>query len=292
MAATIYTNCSVLGLGCFLYQDAGLTTPVANGEYSNGTDVFTVSGGAGEITATSLCSTPTTSTTTSTTTGASTTTTTTTTTTAPAGVTVTTVTGGWTDDGFGNFTPNCFVAINTTYPFDITFDTQVDLASGGVYNFNTTILAGNLNGTGTGGTYGGFPTGVNNACIISCDTPAIVYTGFNCYTTQFLVTNGSVDVAVTNVVYNGSSPTYLGGQPLPNTTGNGTDLWFGFIGAYLTLDVSWSASVAGQHITVTDSLGTVQCQNIVGVGSGTLSFTNVYFDGTNVVIIDVQDGTC
>jgi hypothetical protein len=94
MAATIYTNCSVLGLGCFLYQNTGLSTPVANGEYSDGTNVFTVSGGSGQITAVASCSptTTTTSTTTTTTTAAPTTTTSTTTTTTTAAPTTTTST--------------------------------------------------------------------------------------------------------------------------------------------------------------------------------------------------------
>ena len=46
MALNAYTNCSPIVLGCFLYQDSGLTTPVSNGFYSNGTDVFEVTGGA------------------------------------------------------------------------------------------------------------------------------------------------------------------------------------------------------------------------------------------------------
>lgn len=280
MSAIIYTNCSTLGLGCLLYQDAGLTTPVANGEYSDGTDVFTVTGGAGEITASAICNPPTTTTTS----------TTTSTTTAPAGVSVTSLVGGYSEDGFGNFTPNCFVQINTTYPSDITFSTNVEIDSI-PYVFNSVILAGNLTGGGDGSPTFGSPTAVTNQCIISCDTPAVSYVGYNCYTTQFAITNGSLDIAITNVIYFGSSPTYLGGQPLPNTTGNGTDLWFGYIGTYQTLDVYYTASVAGQHITVSDGVSAPQCQNTL-TGSGVLSFPNVYFNGTTVVTIDAQDGTC
>lgn len=71
MSLNVYTNCSPIALGCFLYTDAGLTTPVSDGVYSNGLGTFTVSGGAGEITAQGTCPTTTTTTTTSTTTGAS-----------------------------------------------------------------------------------------------------------------------------------------------------------------------------------------------------------------------------
>jgi len=71
MAINIFTNCSPIALGCFLYTDSGLTTPVSNGVYSDGIYTFTVTGGAGEITATGSCPVTRTTTTTSTTTGAS-----------------------------------------------------------------------------------------------------------------------------------------------------------------------------------------------------------------------------
>lgn len=83
MPQNVYTSCSPIIVGCFLYTDSGLTTPAPNGVYSDGVDVYTVTGGAGEVTATALCdnfTTTTTSTTTTTTTPPPTTTTTTTTT--------------------------------------------------------------------------------------------------------------------------------------------------------------------------------------------------------------------
>ena len=91
MGLNAFSSCSPLILGCTLYTDSGLTTPVANGIYSDGVNTYTVSGGAGLITATGTC--PTTTTTTTTTTAAPTTTTTTTTTTeAPTTTTTTTTT--------------------------------------------------------------------------------------------------------------------------------------------------------------------------------------------------------
>ena len=194
MSATIYTNCSVLGLGCFLYQDAGLTTPVANGEYSDGTDVFTVSGGAGEITASALCNPPTTttSTTTSTTTAAPTTSTTTT---------------------------------------------------------STTTLTANI-----------------------------------------FIQNLSLDVSITQVDFGGITATFVGGQPLPNTTGNGTDLYTTQVGTF-TLDVYRSNTVAGQHITVTDSNGTPQCI-FFSNGTAIESFTGVVYDGITPINIEALDGAC
>ena len=90
MGLNAYSNCTPLTTGCFLYQDSGLTTPVANGVYSDGTNTFTVTGGVGEITSQGTC--PTTTTTTTTTTAAPTTTTTTTSTTTEAPTTTTTTT--------------------------------------------------------------------------------------------------------------------------------------------------------------------------------------------------------
>ena len=91
MGLNAYSNCSPLTTGCFLYQDSGLTTPVSDGVYSDGTNTYTVSGGAGQIASQGTC--PTTTTTTSTTTAAPTTTTTTSTTTeAPTTTTTTTST--------------------------------------------------------------------------------------------------------------------------------------------------------------------------------------------------------
>jgi hypothetical protein len=181
MSAIIYTNCSTLGLGCFLFQDAGLTTPVSNGEYSDGTDVFTVTGGAGEITASAICNPPTT-TTTSTTTS------------------------------------------------------------------TTTTLVGNID-----------------------------------------ITNGSLDIEISNVNFNGVDATYVGGV-YPNTTGNGTSLYTSEIGTY-TMLVFRTNAVAGQHITVTDSNGTPQCI-FFSNGSQNEVFTNVVYDGITNILIDAQDGAC
>lgn len=93
MALTVYSNCSVITTGCFLYTDTGLTTPASNGKYSDGANCFTVSGGAGEITASEACPATTTTTTavpTTTTTTTAEPTTTTTTTEEPTTTTTTT----------------------------------------------------------------------------------------------------------------------------------------------------------------------------------------------------------
>ena len=75
---------STLINGTILYTDNTLTTPIANGYYSNGTNSWLTAGGNGILANQSACIIPTTTTTTTTTTLAPTTTTTTTTTTLPA----------------------------------------------------------------------------------------------------------------------------------------------------------------------------------------------------------------
>lgn len=56
MAATKYSNCSTLALGCFLYDNIGLTIPVANGYYSDGVNQYQTS--SGEIIGVTACSAP------------------------------------------------------------------------------------------------------------------------------------------------------------------------------------------------------------------------------------------
>jgi len=56
MGANAYSNCATLAVGCYLYTDTGLTTPVSNGKYSDGTYCYVVSGGSGQITAKNTCS--------------------------------------------------------------------------------------------------------------------------------------------------------------------------------------------------------------------------------------------
>lgn len=56
MAGTVYSNCSTITTGCFLYNNSNLTSPVSNGKYSDGNTCYTVSGGNGEITAAGSCS--------------------------------------------------------------------------------------------------------------------------------------------------------------------------------------------------------------------------------------------
>ena len=103
------------------------------------------------------------------------------------------------------------------------------------------------------------------------------------------ITNGSLDITISNVNFNGVDATYVGGV-YPNTTGNGTSLNTTEIGTY-TMLVFRSSGVAGQHITVTDSNGTPQCIYFAN-GSQNEVYTGVVYDGVTNIQIDAQDGTC
>ena len=103
------------------------------------------------------------------------------------------------------------------------------------------------------------------------------------------IVNGSLDIAISQVDFNGVPTTLVAGT-LPNTTGNGTSLNTTEIGTY-TLDVYRSNSVAGQHITVTDSNGTPQCIFFAN-GSGVETYAGVVYDGITNIQIDAQDGAC
>lgn len=58
MATYVYSNCATLSIGCFLYEDSGLTTAVSDGRYSDGTNCYRVTGGSGEIVGSTSCSSP------------------------------------------------------------------------------------------------------------------------------------------------------------------------------------------------------------------------------------------
>jgi len=55
MAQWYNSNCSTLSAGCYLYGGPGLTNPVADGYYSDGTTCYTVTGGSGYISSVSNC---------------------------------------------------------------------------------------------------------------------------------------------------------------------------------------------------------------------------------------------
>jgi hypothetical protein len=55
MSANYNSNCSTLSVGCYLYSGPGLTNPVSNGYYSDGSNCYTVTGGSGYISSVDVC---------------------------------------------------------------------------------------------------------------------------------------------------------------------------------------------------------------------------------------------
>jgi hypothetical protein len=114
-----------------------------------------------------------------------------------------------------------------------------------------------------------------------------------CCDTYINITNGSLDIVISDVYVNGIAAIYVGGV-YPNTTGNGTTLKLpcsiSVPGTY-TLTFTRSNSVPGQHIIVTDSNGVSTCQ-VYSSGSATETFTDIYFTCETGITIDAQDGSC
>ncbi len=206
-------------------------------------------------TTTSTTTAPSTSTTTSTTTGVLTTSTTSTTTTAPSTSTTTSTTTA----------PSTSTTTSTTTGILTTSTTSTTTTAASTSTTTSTTTAPSTTTTST----------------TTSTTTILVY--------NIALSNGSLDISVTQVDYNGITATVVGGV-LPNTTGNGTQLLQDQQGSF-SLNVYWTATVSGQHITVTDSNGTITCQG-TSIGTGTLSFGSVVWDGITPITIDSQDGIC
>jgi hypothetical protein len=126
-------------------------------------------------------------------------------------------------------------------------------------------------------------------CVTPTPTPTQTPTPTNNSVANLNITNGSLDIEITSVYVNSVNTSVTGGQ-LPNTTGNGTNLSTTQIGVY-TVEINYSCSVSGQHITLTDSASVSTCQN-TSTGSNTMTFTAADVFSYLDVEIDAQDGTC
>lgn len=99
----------------------------------------------------------------------------------------------------------------------------------------------------------------------------------------------SLDITANDIIVNGVSATVLPPRAYPLVATNAS-LLTTEIGTY-TVEINWAATIAGQHITVIDSNGTSQCQNL-GSGSGTVTFPAVVIDNITAVQILGLDGIC
>jgi len=106
-----------------------------------------------------------------------------------------------------------------------------------------------------------------------------------------LATNNSLDIAISisGITVNGVSVTNITGID-PNTSGNGGGAQTTQIGTY-TIVIPYSASTAGQSISLIDSDSVPQCQG-TSTGSGVLTFTGVVVGVLQPVTITANEGAC
>ena len=133
------------------------------------------------------------------------------------------------------------------------------------------------------------PTTTTTSTTTAAPTTSTTTSTTTALAANIFIQNLSLDVSISQVDFGGVTATLVAGT-LPNTTGNGTDLYTTEVGTY-TLDVYRSNTVAGQHITVTDSNLTVQCI-FFSNGTAIESFTGVVYDGITPINIEALDGAC
>jgi hypothetical protein len=125
-------------------------------------------------------------------------------------------------------------------------------------------------------------------------TPTTTPTASSCCSPFIVISNDSLDITVSGVVFDGLSASYVSGV-YPNTPGNGTTLQVDCnvvtVPGFYTLSLTKSNSVSGQHITVTGSNGSNECQ-FFGNGTAELIFTNVFISCDLPVTINAADGAC
>ena len=98
----------------------------------------------------------------------------------------------------------------------------------------------------------------------------------------------SLDISVSDVTVNSITAAPLtGSYPIP--AGENRDLTTTQFGTY-SITVTFTNTITGQRITVTDSNGTSQCQTVST--SSTFTYTNCVVDGLTQVLILCEDGVC
>jgi len=103
------------------------------------------------------------------------------------------------------------------------------------------------------------------------------------------LSNNSLDIQITNVAVEGVNATLQSGS-LPLGTGSGATMSTKETGFAQDVEVFYTVTVAGQHISITDSDGNIQCQGS-GVGSPML-FSGVIIKPELPISIDAADGAC
>ena len=109
---------------------------------------------------------------------------------------------------------------------------------------------------------------------------------------NIFILNSSLDITISQVDFNGVTATYVGGPAYPpNNPGDNTNLETTQFGVY-TLLITYGSSISGQHIYVTDSDLAEACQDTGSPPGGTMTFTNINYNGVNPIFIEARDGSC
>jgi hypothetical protein len=78
---------------------------------------------------------------------------------------------------------------------------------------------------------------------------------------------------------------------MPNIPSANTQLLQNEIGSF-DVFITYNAAIGGQHITITDSNGTISCQG-TAIGTGlTLTYPTIVWDGSTPIQVDILDGPC
>jgi len=216
--------------------------------------------------------------------GATTTTTTTTTTAAPATSTTTTTT---------TLAPETSTTTTTTTlaPATSTTTTTTTLAPETSTTTTTTTLAPETSTTTTTTTLAP-ETSTTTTTTTEAPTTSTTTTTTTLASNIFLDMSLSVDTTISQITVNGAPVTYISGATLPNTGGSNSNLNTTEYGSSQNLVITYSCTFSGHKITLTDSVGTVTCQN-TGVGTNiTMSFPTTNISSLSQMTILVEDGTC
>ncbi len=109
-------------------------------------------------------------------------------------------------------------------------------------------------------------------------------------TADIFLSNSSLDISITQVRVNGVAASLISGS-LPCGPSSGATFETTQIGV-VNIDVDYSVTIGGQHISFVDSDSNPYCENTGSPGSHTATFISAIVNGAFGVFIDAADGTC
>ena len=94
------------------------------------------------------------------------------------GIFIAAIGGGYTQDGTQYYVDG-YVTLDSNIPTTTTFALNISTAGGQVL-VSVTVNAGSNIGSGTTLYGGSSPEPIGTACIVSCDNPSVILTGYTC----------------------------------------------------------------------------------------------------------------